>query len=70
MAATPVDDVAAKLRAGHPDRLRAVCQGQDDSDALAAFLASPEHAEYFQLGTNAAGEVTMHLSSITTACSV
>ena len=58
VAATPVEDLATQLRASHPDLMLAACGGRD-SDAVSAFLARPEQAEYFQLGQHPGGEVRM-----------
>jgi len=59
MTATPVEDLVTKLRAAHPDLLRAACDGRDDADAVTACLASPELAEYFQLGRTDDDEVSV-----------
>ena len=58
MTATPVEALLTNLRAARSDLLRAACDGQDDADAVAAYFALPERADYFQLGRTDDGAVS------------
>ena len=62
MAATPLAELGAELRRTRPDLLGIACGDYDSNDALAAFLALPEQAEYFGLNNGQDGEVGIALT--------